>query len=313
MSQYNQTNSSQNDSGKKNNTIIYWVVIVVLLAGCIYLFMSKNKLADDKKVMETQKQQTIDSVSADYSELESDFNAASAKIDQLVSQNSRLDSALQSDKAAMEKLRSQIRTVLSNKNASQAELKKAKTMIDQLTDKTRQYEARIAELERENAVLTGENKVLTKERDSTVEKNIALKKAGSVLSAANIRMDPIDKRRNGKEKETKKAKKVDVLRITFDIVENRIAESGTKQLYLRIVGPDRNVLYTPSNASGVMNTAIGTQIQYSVMKNIVLTQNMPVKDVVVDWQQNGSYGKGTYTIEIYNEGYKVGSGNVELR
>lgn len=78
----------------------------------------------------------------------------------------------------MEKLRSQIRTVLSNKNASQAELKKAKTMIDQLTDKTRQYEARIAELERENAVLTGENKVLTKERDSTVEKNIALKKAG---------------------------------------------------------------------------------------------------------------------------------------
>lgn len=123
----------------------------------------------------------------------------------------------------------------------------------------------------------------------------------------------MDKRRNGKEKETKKAKKVDVLRITFDIVENRIAESGTKQLYLRIVGPDRNVLDTPSNASGVMNTAIGTQIQYSVMKNIVLTQNMPVKDVVVDWQQNGSYGKGTYTIEIYNEGYKVGSGNVELR
>lgn len=62
MSQYNQTNSTQNDSGRKNNTIIYWVMIVVLLAGCIYLFMSKNKLADDKKVMETQKQQTIDSV-----------------------------------------------------------------------------------------------------------------------------------------------------------------------------------------------------------------------------------------------------------
>lgn len=312
MSQYNET-SNANNSGKKNNTIIYWVVIVILLAGCIYLYMSKNKLAEDKQTMEIQKNQTIDSVNADRASLESDFAAASAKIDQLVSQNSRLDSALQNDKAAMAKLQSQIRSVLANKNATQAELKKAKQMIDQLTDKSRQYEARIAELEKENTVLTGENKVLTKERDSTVERNIALKKAGSVLHAANIRMDPIHKRKNGKEKETTKAKKVDVLRITFDIVENRIAESGTKQVYVRIMGPDGNVLSTPSNASGVMATADGNQIKYSVLKNVMLTQNQPVKDVVVDWQQDGNYGKGTYSIEIFNDGYKVGSGKVELR
>ncbi len=312
MSQYNQT-SSPNNSGRKNNTIIYWVVIVILLAGCIYLFMSKNKLADDKQTMETQKNQVIDSVNADRASLESDFAAASAKIDQLVSQNARLDSALQNDQAAMAKMKSEIRTILSNKNATQAELKKAREMITQLTDKSKQYEARIAELEKENSELTGQNQVLTRERDSTVEKNIALKKAGSVLAAANIRMNPIDKRRNGKEKETSKAKKVDVLRITFDIVENRIAESGTKQVYLRITGPDGNVLYTPSNASGVMTMANGDQVKYSVLKNIALTQNQPVKDVIVDWQQDGNYGKGKYNIEIYNEGYKVGSGSVDLR
>lgn len=312
MSQYNQT-SSPNNSGRKNNTIIYWVVIVILLAGCIYLFMSKNKLADDKQTMETQKNQVIDSVNADRASLESDFAAASAKIDQLVSQNARLDSALQNDQAAMAKMKSEIRTILSNKNATQAELKKAREMITQLTDKSKQYEARIAELEKENSELTGQNQVLTRERDSTVEKNIALKKAGSVLAAANIRMNPIDKRRNGKEKETSKAKRVDVLRITFDIVENRIAESGTKQVYLRITGPDGNVLYTPSNASGVMTMVNGDQVKYSVLKNIALTQNQPVKDVIVDWQQDGNYGKGKYNIEIYNEGYKVGSGSVDLR
>lgn len=311
MSQYNQTGA---DNGpRKNNTIIYWVVILVLLAGCIYLFISKNKMAEDNKLALNQKQQTIDSVKTDRASLQSDFDAASAKIDQLVSQNSKLDSALQNDKAAMAKLQGQIKTILNNKNATQAELNKAREMITQLTDKTKAYEARIAELEHENAQLTGENKVLTKERDSTVQKNVELKKAGSVLHASNIRMDAIHKRRNGKEKETSKARKADELRITFDIDENRIAESGTKQIYLRIIGPDGNVLSTPSNASGSMTTATGDKVNYSVLKDIMLTQNQPVKDVTVDWHQDGDYARGHYNIEIFNEGYKVGSGGVELR
>jgi len=98
----------------------------------------------------------------------------------------------------MAKLQAQIKTILANKNASQAELKKAREMITSLTDKSKEYEARIAELEKENTQLTGANKTLTHERDSTVEKNIALKKVGSVLHASNIRMEPIHKRRNGK-------------------------------------------------------------------------------------------------------------------
>ena len=316
MSQYNQTTPLSPQStppGKKNNSIIYWVVILILLAGCIYLFYSKGKLADDKKMDDVKAQQTIDSVKTDRASLQTDFDAASAKIDQLVSQNSKLDSALQGDKTAMTKLQGQIKAILRKDNATKEELATAREMISQLSDKSKQYEARIAELEKENTQLTGENKTLTVERDSTVEKNIALKKVGSVLHASNIRMDPMHKRRNGKEKETSKAKRVDVLRITFDIDENRIAESGTKQLYLRIVGPDGMVLSTPSNASGVMNNVKGDQVKYSVVKNIVLTQNQPVKDVEVDWQQDGNYGKGTYKIEIYNEGYKVGGGDVELR
>lgn len=315
MSQYNQTSSQppQNNPGKKNNTIIYWVVILILLAGCLYLFMSKNDMEKKMKADSVTAQQTIDSVKTDRASLQSDFDAASAKIDQLVSQNSKLDSALQGDKVAMAKLQSQIKTILSNKNATQAELNKAREMITMLTDKSKAYEARIAELEKENTQLTGENKQLTKERDSTVEKNIALKKAGSVLHASNIRMEAIRKRKNGKEKETTKAKKADILRIVFDIDENRIAESGSKQIFLRIIAPDGSVLSTPSNASGVMTNAKGEQAKYSILKNIVLTQNQPVKDISIDWNQDGDYARGTYNIEIYNEGYKVGSGSVELK
>ncbi len=315
MSQYNQTTSGQpqNGPGKKNNSIIYWVVILILLAGCLYLFMSKNKLAEEKDQNAKMMQREIDSVKTDRASLQSDFDAASAKIDQLVSQNAKMDSALQQDKDAMAKLQGQIKSILANKNATQAELKKAREMINNLTDKTKQYELRIAELEKENTELTGQNKNLTRERDSTATKNVALKKLGSVLHTSNIRMEPIHKRRNGKEKETSKAKRVDVLRILFDIDENRIAESGTKQIYLRIIAPDGTILGNPANTSGMMNVATGGQLGYSVMREISLTQNQMLKDVSIDWNQDGDYKKGDYTIEVYNEGYKVGSGNVSLR
>ena len=312
MSQYNQTSpqTPQNNPGKKNNSIIYWVVILVLLAGCLYLFMSKNKMAEDNDNALKQKQQQIDSVKTDRVALQTDFDAASAKIDQLVSQNSKLDSALQGNKEEMAKLQSKIKSILSNKNATMAELKSAREMITNLTDKTKAYESRIAELEKQNTELTGQNKVLTHERDSTVTTNIALKKVGSVLHASNIRMEPIHKRKNGKEKETTKHKKVDELRITFDIDENRIAESGNKEIYLRILGPDNNTL---SPSAGNLTTNTGGQLSYSVMKEIMLTQNVPVKNVTIDWNQPGDYQKGDYTIEVYNEGYKVGSGKVTLR
>lgn len=314
MSQFNQAGQpvpEQNNS--KNKPIIYWVIIAVLLAACIALFVSKNKMSEEYDATSKRMQSQMDSVKTDRASLQTDFDAASAKIDQLVSQNAKLDSNLQKDQAEMVALQQKIKSMLGNSKANASELKKAREMINQLNDKTAQYETRIAELEKENGVLTNKNTVLTKERDSTVTQNIAIKKIGSVLHASNIRMEPIHKKKNGKEKETTKARKVDVLRLKFDIDENRIAESGSKQLFLRIVSPDGTILSTASNASGKMTTSKGDQISFSIMKEISLVKEQPVKDVVVDWNQEGDFAKGTYMIEIFSEGYKVGSGNVTLK
>jgi peptidoglycan hydrolase CwlO-like protein len=316
MSQFNETSTTQSQStpARKNNSIIYWVVILILLAGCLYLFMSKNKMAEDNNNALKQQQQQIDSVKTDRIALQSDFDAASAKIDQLVSQNAKLDSALQGDKNQMMQLQGRIKSILGKSNATKEELRSAREMIASLNDKTAQYEARIADLEKENTALTGKNQVLTKERDSTVQTNISLKKVGSVLHASNIRMAPLHVKSNGREKETSKAKKVNVLRITFDIDENRIAESGSKQVYVRIVGPAGNTLASTANGSGTMTTVNGSQVAYSVVKDVALVQNQPVKGIDIDWRQDGNnYAKGVYNIEVYSEGYKVGNGAVTLK
>ncbi len=308
-----QTNATTPQQPQKSNSIIYWVFILILLAGCVYLFMSKNKMAEENDMAMKQKQQQLDSVKTDRASLQSDFDAASAKIDQLTTANAKLDSALQGDKESMVKLRNQISAVLQNSKATKQELAQAREMINSLNDKTKQYEARIAELEKENTVLTGQNKTLTKERDSTITQNTAIKKLASVLTCSNIRMEPIHVKRNGKEKETTKAKKVDVLRIIFDVDENRIAESGTKQIYVRIIAPDANVMTSAANGSGMFTAGRGDQLSFSVVKGVPLTQGQPLKNIMIDWKQDGDYAKGNYTIELYNEGFKVGSGAVTMK
>jgi hypothetical protein len=315
MSQINQINPqdpSKNAPGK-NNSIIYWVVILILLAGCIYLFMSKNQMAQQNAEVMQQNKQSFDSLSTEQVTLKADFDAASVRIDQLTSENTKLDSALQNSKNEMTKLQSQIRGILGKRKATQAELEQARTMIASLNDKSKEYEARIAELEKENTILTGKNKVLTQERDSTVTQNIAIKKLASVLHASNIRLEAMKIKRNGKEKETSRAKRADVLRVTFDIDENRIAESGNKLLHLRIIAPDGTTLNSAANGSGMLTTAKGDHLSYTIAKSIALTQNQKVAGLTADWNQNGDYAKGAYKIEIYHDGYNIGNGDVTLK
>jgi len=65
------------------------------------------------------------------------------------------------------------------------------------------------------------------------------------------------KEKNGKEKETVKAKKVDKLRITFDLDENRISTSGVKDLYISITAPDGTPVAVEALGSGKFTTRDG--------------------------------------------------------
>lgn len=298
-----------NPQPSRNNTMIYWIIIGVLLIACIYMFISKRNLSKQHEQTVTQ----LSTADSSRQAVENDYNAALARLDQLTSKNAQMDSMINDRNGEIAKLKGQIQSILSDSRATAGQLAKAKQLIDMLNSKTKSYEERIAELESENTDLNNKNEVLSKERDSTVTRNIALKQLGSVLHTSNIRMAPLHLKRNGHEVTTAKARRVDVFRIYFDIDENRIAESGTKDLFIRILDPNGNLLSNAAYGSGVSATYDGSQLNYTIKKQVALEQNQPVKDVTVDWHQESDYKRGIYTIEIYNSGYKIGSGTVTLK
>lgn len=291
---------------KRSNTWIYAVIIALLLGTNVYLFLQKDK--NQQKLLETKQQ--LQQVDTSLASLQGEYNASLARLDDLTGKNAQLDKQLKEKDSELSKTKARIQEILSKNNATQKEIAEARTLIRSLNTRITDYEQQIAQLKQQNSDLTVQ-------RDSVAGSNQTLQQKvdlAKVLHASNIRMKGIKLTHGGrKEKETEKARRVDLLRITFDIDENRIAESGNKELDICITNPGGELLSNAALGSGSFKTADGQSRYYSVSKSVMLQTEQPVKDVNVDWQQSSEYMKGAYNVEIYHQGYLIGKGTVSLR
>ena len=110
---------------------------------------------------------------------------------------------------------------------------------------------------------------------------------------------------NGTEKETTSAKKVDKLRISFDLDENMITPSGMKELYIIVTDPQGKVASNTDLGSGKFATREGDVKVFTQKMDVNYTQNKR-QTVSFDWKGQGKFDIGTYKIEVYNNGFKVG-------
>ena len=287
-----------------NNNIIVLGIFMLSIGG----FASCKSNEKPAQQATTQNQEAEKAL---RDSLQSQVNASNAKADQLSTEKMNLDSMIRQKDAEIIKLKGEISHLGKRNKTLEAKLKKDTEFINslkaQLSDKARAYAESLGLLQADKDNLTQQNADLMKKYN-------ALRELGAVLNASNFRLEPIHLKRHGKkEKETTKARKVDVFRIVFDIDENRIAEDGLKKLYAVITDPDGKLLSNTESVSGMIKTSNGTTINYSVLKEIQLRQNEAMKNVTIDWTQDEDNKKGEYTIAVYNGGYRIGGGKVTLR
>jgi len=291
---------------RRNNTWIYAVIILLLLGTNVYLFLSRDK--SQQKVLEADVK--LQQADTSLARLQDEYNASLVRLDDLTGKNAQLDKLLKQKDSELSKTKARIQEILNKNHATEQEVAEARRLIAKLNSRIQTYEQQIKQLKQENVAL----KV---ERDSVVVTNTDLQQKvnlAKVLHASNIRLKGIKLTNGGrKEKETEKAKRMDLLRIVFDIDENRIAESGRKELNICIINPNGELLSNAALGSGSFKTADGQSRYYSVSKSVALQTEQPLQDVNVDWQQSAEYFKGVYTVEIYHQGYLIGKGSVSLR
>jgi len=283
-----------------------------------YIIYDKNQT---KETLD-QKETMIASTSSQRDELQKELEDAAMRYDILKSNNTKLDSTITAKDRDIAEKRTRIQSLLNKANATAAELGEAKRLIASLNGDLEGYQARVEMLEGEKIQLTKEKQAVTEQRDVARREydsaNVVIKEkedllnVGSTLQASNFSIVGVEEKRSGKEKSTSTAKRVDKLRISFDLNENLIAQSGAKEIFVCITAPDGTPVAVEALGSGTFSTRDGQQKFYTQKLNVNYTQNKK-QTVTFDWKQNTNFSVGNYKIEVYNNGFKVGEASRPLK
>ena len=302
--------------GSNNKGIIIGVLAAALLGTWGYWLYKNNQSSQEitsHETKETAYMSARDSVQMLY-------NDALSRLDSITGNNNNLQGQLTDKTTEISKLKSEINSILKKKNATQAELAKAKDLITQLNSKIENLEADNARLTGENQQLTSANTQLTEEK-TTLQQNLQTTTAekdelastvdvASTFSASNFQISPIHEKKNGKEKTTSTAKRVDKLVVSFD-VENRIAKSGPADMYVIVTAPDGKVISDPSMNSGTFTTRNEGDKTFTSKVTVDYEQGTR-KAMSVPIRQN-DFQTGDYKIEVYHNGFKIGEGVKTLK
>ncbi len=290
----------ENQKSNSNLKAVVIVLLLLLLGSLGYIF----KMSTDAETVRTELKTTLtekESVMKDLQELKATYDAAIAEnttmSEELIKERDKvvaLMEDLNKSNGDVSKFKSQLTSLQNNMKVLIAEndnLKKQNVTLTTQRDSTRVV---LVESKKANEVLTNQNSDLAK----TVEK-------GSVLTVLNTKGSAYKVRSSGKQIETEKANRADVLKVSFTIAENKIAKSGTKTYYVQVIDSENNVVgdkKTESFGSKSLTYSFTTNVKYE-NKTIDVSEDLAGK----------KFAKGTYFVNVFDKDELVSKTSFSLR
>ena len=153
---------------------------------------------------------------------------------------------------------------------------------------------------------------VSKQNKKIIKQNEALQKQvaiGAVLQINNVLSSGIRIRSSGAQSETTRASKTNMIKTCFSIIENKLAQAGDKEIYIRILDSERTLLNAPTPL-----TIINQQKEELKMssKRTINYQNQDT-DLCIFYEIENSIPAGNYSVEVYAEGFLIGETSIALR
>lgn len=291
----NQENVTKSNKSVRGYQIV--VILLVVLLG-VLAFVYFRQTSQLKKEAETEKVL----LSGQINELRTD-------LDNLQTTHTAINQSLDEEKERADSL---YQALQGERNVSRATIRKYENELKTLKDVMRRYVVQIDSLNALNRTLAEEN--VTYRRQASNERlraEVAEGKAseltemvrtGSVVRARDIELVAL----NNNDKPVTRASRAVRLQINFILSANDIANAGQRTVYARITGPDGYVM--AGDASSLFEFQ-GDRITYSAARDVDY-QNT---DLSVGLYYNGEVVSGTYLIEIYMDGHKIGQTETILK
>ncbi|MBD2724043.1 MULTISPECIES: hypothetical protein [Hymenobacter] len=304
-----------------NSRVLLWAALVLVLLGINGVLFYLNQQKGQKNEQLTTEVQAKDSKLQEqikqYEALKADFERQSQELQALGLSNDSLVAKIASVNADLLKLRS---FRAGSFSIAQQNLFKQRAL--NLESQLRKRDDDIAQLKKDNETLYTETTTLKEKQNkltdtisTVVRSNRELsEKVGiaSRLQSENIKVAIITSKNKEKEddKEEFKAKKVEKVKVTFNLARNDVSPKETKSIYMRILEPDGAALYNLSTGGGTF-TVDGQEAFYTQKQDVVYDNTKQKLEFV--YAKGADYKKGQHTVELYESGQLMGKTTFTLK
>lgn len=311
---------------QKNKQTIAWAMVVVLgLATAMfgYLFTTQKSELTQQESAVVEKARELALTKTKLDSISTVLDTKIAEIEKLggdVTELTKMKTQLEADKAAFRR---------SNKVETGKYLAKIKEYEKFLVEK----DEVIAQLRLENEHLVASNDslsthvgTLTNERQRLVQRQTELTDSvitftaankelsakvsqAAALKAQNLKVLTVNSRGKTKDKEEYKAKRVDKLKLVFNLPENALTAQESKDIYLRVLDPQGAVVANDATGSGDFEVD-GAPSKFTARESVAYQNNNQKVEMLYD---NSQLRPGKYAVELYSEGYKIGGTNFTIK
>ena len=292
---------------KNNISKILLILLVLETAAIIWLVVDRNKhyTENDKLVANLQ------NVTDEKDAVEQKLQDMLVQYEDLKSGNEAINEQLAAEQEKIKVLLSKLRNI---KHSDKIKIKQLEDETETLRSIMRSYIKQIDSLNTKNQLLTAKNlKIRKKYNEEITEKEEIINQRDSLnkqveiasgLKSFDINITALNKR----GKNTKRARKMQKLQICFTLQENKVAPKGSKDIYVRIAGPDNLIIM---NKNSKLFMFEGKEIAYSVKRKINYKGER--KDVCIYWTAEDTQAKGKYNITIFADEKNIGEKLFELK
>ncbi len=293
----NDTEQPKKEKKRYWKDIIIAVIIVLVVVQGVNLFI---KIRSDRRY------------NAQIEQAKEEITILEHEMQERMTEIRELGGNVEDLEKAVAELEEEKENLLENKRYTERQLSRLQNKVDGYQELLILKDQEIEKLRSVNEVLAEENIELKSEQNElkatlsqekqTREELQEQMEVAERLKAENIRIYAVNSRGRLREEEFK-SRFIDKIRIEFNIAENEIAPIEGKEIMIRIVGPDDNVLFDVATGSGTF--MFKGKEQFFTAKQQILFDNTR-QQLVFDYDKGSEWAPGRYELEIYTEDYLMG-------
>ena len=293
---------------KKNTSKVYFFIIAIaaLVATNVYFYV-KFKSSGEK----------VYALTVEKENLEVEIDRIEAELDKMKNDNIQLSpSLIEKEHDARTKI-IDLRTKLAKKELTQTDIDRAQSTIGTLKSQVAYFSLDVDRLIQENKILAEKNSALQTEISESSSKISVLENSNSTLTSkvnaaaalkvSNIAVSGLQEKRNNKVEVEEKAKRVDKLGINFTIADNTFARLGNKDIFIRIIDPQGNLIVNQEDNTFFVH---GEKLQYTFKHTLDFTNNGEQYSLYWKGQK---FIKGAYTVLLYSDNAIMGRSTIVLK